>query len=277
MHTDQDHGCQCARRPPGAPRPDFGVQTGPVSIDMSVVRRRKRDIVESFRGGSERRLTGVDGLDLLRGEARFAGPRELRVELAGGGDRRITADWIFINTGARTAYPRIPGLDDVPTLNNASIMELDAVPEHLLVLGGGYIGLEFGQMFRRFGSDVTVVHRGHQLLAREDPDVADEVARILADEGIGILLIATTNRVAGRDGAIELAVTAAGDDLSVRGSHLLVATGRAPDTGPLNLQAGGIASDDRGNITVNDRLETSVKGVYALGDVIAGPAFTHIS
>ena len=168
---------------------DFGVQVGPVGIDMLRVRQRKRDIVASFRNGSQRRIETTDGVDLIFGEARFSGPLAVEVRLNAGGSRRLVASrCVFINTGDRPSRPPLPGLDQVPTLDSTSIMELDEVPEHLLVLGGGYVGLEFGQMFRRFGSQVTIVQRGPQLLAREDADVADAVAAILREDGVEVLL-----------------------------------------------------------------------------------------
>src|SRR5262249_41177587 len=154
---------------------DYGVHTGPISIDMTKVRQRKRDIVESFRSGSERRITSTPGVDLLMGEARFTGPKTIEVRMRTGETRSLSADLFFLNTGCRPSVPNVPGLDSVLTLNSTTIMELDTVPEHLLVMGGGYVGLEFGQLFRRLGSRVTVVQRGKRLLAQEDADVADEV------------------------------------------------------------------------------------------------------
>jgi pyruvate/2-oxoglutarate dehydrogenase complex dihydrolipoamide dehydrogenase (E3) component len=256
---------------------DYGVQTGPVNVDLEVVRRRKRGMVESFRSGSERRIISADGVELIRGEASFVGAHVLEVRLADGARGGLTAPKIFINTGARAASPSIPGLDSIPTLDNVSIMELDAVPDHLLVLGGGYIGLEFAQMFRRFGSAVTIVHRGKQLLAREDSDVADEVAKILAQDGIEVILQAETTRASQSEGRIWLSIRKPDGELTIDGSHLLVATGRVPDTEALNLNAAGIELDESGFIKVDDRLETSVPGIYAIGDVKPGPAFTHIS
>ncbi|MHB8689440.1 MAG: mercuric reductase [Candidatus Dormibacteraceae bacterium] len=257
---------------------DYGVRTGPVSVDLEVVRRRKRDMVESFRSGSESGITGTAGLDLIRGEASFAGAHEVDVRTGGGAVQRLSGAKIFVNTGARAVTPNIPGLDQVPALDNASIMELDTVPEHLVVLGGGYIGLEFGQMFRRFGSAVTIVHRGHQLLAREDADVAEEVAKILREDGIAVLLQAEATAVAQENGGgVRLTVRTRDGESIVAGSHLLVAVGRTPDTQALNVAAAGIKLDSAGYIEVNDRLETSVPGIYALGDVKPGPAFTHIS
>lgn len=257
---------------------DYGVQTGPVTVDMAKVRQRKRDIVESFRSGSQRRIERTDGVDLIKGAASFTGPQALDVRLDMGETRQVTADTIFINTGARPSRPPISGLDAVPTLDSTSIMELDTVPEHLLVLGGGYIGLEFGQMFRRFGSRVTIIQRGSQLLAREDQDVAEEVATILREDGIEVLLQSDALGAAQTDaGQIQLRVRTPEGERTLSGSHLLVAAGRAPNTDQLNPSAAGIATDKRGHIVVNERLETSAPGIYALGDVKGGPAFTHIS
>ncbi|MGC9334400.1 MAG: mercuric reductase [Anaerolineae bacterium] len=257
---------------------DYGVRTGPVTLDMTKVRQRKRDIVESFRSGSERRIEGTEGLDLIMGEARFVGSKTIEVALADGGTRMLSADTIMINTGTRARLPSLPGLDRVPVLDSTSIMELDEVPEHLLVIGGGYIGLEFGQMFRRFGSRVTLVQRGGQLLTREDADVAEEIAEILEQDGIEVLLESQPLRVdPSGDGEIELTVDTLGSERTLTGSHLLMAVGRVPNTDMLDLQAAGIQVDERGFVPVNDRLETAAPGVYALGDVKGGPAFTHIS
>jgi len=259
---------------------DYGVQTGAVAIDMAKVRQRKRDIVQSFNGGSVRSVQRTSGLDLLMGEARFSGPKSVEVRLNGGGSRVLTADLIFINTGARPRIPSIPGLERVPFLGSTSIMELDTVPEHLLVIGGGYIALEFGQMFRRFGSRVTIIQQAAQLLAREDPDVAEEVTKILREDGVDVLLQAQTERV-GRaaEGAIALTVRTPQDaePRVLSGSHLLVAAGRVPNTESLNLATAGVQTDAWGYVTVNERLETAVPGVYCLGDAKGGPAFTHIS
>jgi pyruvate/2-oxoglutarate dehydrogenase complex dihydrolipoamide dehydrogenase (E3) component len=252
---------------------DYGVHTGPVTIDMGRVRERKRAIVSSFRQSREKRLEKAQA-DLIRGEASFTGPRQLRVALNGGGERLLRAAQIFIDTGTRSARPAIAGLDAVPYLDNDSIMELDRVPEHLLILGGGYIGVEFSQMFRRFGSRVTVIQAGPQLLREEDADVAAEVLKILREDGIEILLNARAQEV---KPGIDLKVSTEGKTQTVEGSHLLLATGRVPNTDALKPAAGGVETDERGFIRVNDRLETSAPGVYAIGDVKGGPAFTHIS
>jgi pyruvate/2-oxoglutarate dehydrogenase complex dihydrolipoamide dehydrogenase (E3) component len=261
---------------------DFGVHDGPVSIDMARVRQRKRDIVDSFRNGSQRRIENTDGLDLIFGEARFCGTKCVEVSLNDGEIRRLIADrYVFINTGNRPGRPPVPGLDQVPMLDSTSIMELEDVPEHLLVLGGGYVGLEFGQMFRRFGSRVTIIQRGKQLLPREDPDVAEAVTQILCEDGVEVLLQTQTGRAQQSNGEIQLTIrsTCDGTDRErvLSGSHLLVAAGRVSNADRLNLAAAGVETDERGYIKVNARLETNVPGIYALGDVKGGPAFTHIS
>ena len=249
---------------------DYGVTiSGQVGIDMPKVRQRKRDIVDQFRSGSQRRIENTPGVDLIFGQACFVGPKTLETN-----GQTLSADLVFLNAGARPSRPSLPGLDQVHTLDSTSIMELDQVPEHLLVLGGGYVGLEFGQMFRRFGSQVTIVQRGPRLLAREDPDVADAVADILRQDGISVLLGTDAARVSGR---VDLTVRTPDGEETLHGSHLLVAVGRVPNTDTLNLAATGVEVDKRGFVQTNDRLETNVAGIYALGDVKGGPAFTHIS
>jgi pyruvate/2-oxoglutarate dehydrogenase complex dihydrolipoamide dehydrogenase (E3) component len=257
---------------------DYGVQNGPVSVDMVRVRQRKRDIVESFRSGDERRLGATENLELLMGEARFSGPKELEVGLIGGERLRLSADEIFINVGARPANPPIEGLENVPTLNSTSIMELGEIPDHLLVIGGSYVGLEFAQMFRRFGSEVTIIQRGRQLMSREDADVAEAVAEIMRQDGTEVLLGASTRRVEeDENGGIRVTVETPDGERTLEGTHLLVAAGRPPNTDTLGLEAAGVETDGRGFVKINDRLETSMPGIYAIGDVKGGPAFTHIS
>jgi pyruvate/2-oxoglutarate dehydrogenase complex dihydrolipoamide dehydrogenase (E3) component len=257
---------------------NYGVHNGPVSVDMVEVRQRKRDIVESFRNGVRRTIESTEGLDLLLGEARFVGEKELEIQLNDGETILLTSDNVFINVGARPMDPPIEGLDNVPTLNSTSIMELGEVPERLLVLGGGYVGLEFAQMFRRFGSEVTIVQRGEQLLAREDAEVAEAVAEILREDGIEVLLETEALRAEQTDGGgVGLTVRTPDEERTLSGSHMLVAIGRPPNTDLLNLEAAGVETDKRGFVDVNERLETNMPGIYALGDVKGGPAFTHIS
>jgi pyruvate/2-oxoglutarate dehydrogenase complex dihydrolipoamide dehydrogenase (E3) component len=256
---------------------DYGVQTGDIRIDMQSVRQRKRDIVDSFRNGSQARLEKTANLELIFGEASFTGPQTLSVRTRDGAEGILSADRIFINAGARPSVPELDGLREVRFLDSTSIMELDSVPEHLLVLGGGYVGLEFGQLFRRFGSRVTIVQSGAQLLTGEDADVAAEVLAILKQDGMEVLLNSKAARVIKSGAQIQLTVRAGKEESALQGSHLLVATGRRPNTDTLNVRAAGIDIDDRGFIKVNGKLETNVEGVYALGDIKGGPAFTHIS
>lgn len=257
---------------------DYGVQTGPVTVDMIRVQQRKRDMVERFRSSSQQHIEKTKGVDLLVGEASFTGPNTLEVRLNTGETRQLTANTIFINAGARPAKPSVSGIEDVATLDSTSIMELDQIPEHLLVVGGGYIGLEFGQMFRRFGSQVTVIQRGANLLAREDADIAEEVANIMREDGLEVFLETKPVHVERPSyGTISLTVQTKTRERVLTGSHLLMAAGRVPNTDWLNLEAAGIQKDKRGFIQVNERLETNQPGIYALGDVKGGPAFTHIS
>jgi pyruvate/2-oxoglutarate dehydrogenase complex dihydrolipoamide dehydrogenase (E3) component len=253
---------------------DYGVATGPVTVDLAKVKARKDEIVAASRDSNQESFETQEGLELIWGEARFSGPKTLSVALKGGGTRTLSAETVVINTGLRPAIPLMDGLESIPYLTSTTVMELTDVPEHLVVLGGGYIGLEFAQMFRRFGSEVTVIQRGKQLLPREDADIAEAVAEILREDGIQVLFGRSAERVQ-RDGKHVALTLENGETLS--GSHLLVATGRMPNTDDLGLGAAGIATDDRGYISVNAQLETSVPGIYALGDVKGGPAFTHIS
>jgi pyruvate/2-oxoglutarate dehydrogenase complex dihydrolipoamide dehydrogenase (E3) component len=257
--------------------PDYGVHHGDVAVNMAEVRERKQKVVESFRNAGLRGLEQTENVTLFRGDAHFTGAHAIEVNQTDGQKRRLTSAAIFINTGGRPATPLIEGLNEVPMLDSTSIMELNEVPKHLLVLGGGYIGLEFGQMFRRFGSDVTIVHRAGQLLCREDPDVAGAVLKIMEEDGIEVLLNTETVRVRRNETRIELTVRPADGEKTLSGTHLLVAVGRKPNTEDLNLSAAGIETDAQGNIKVNNKLETNVTGIYALGDVKGGPAFTHIS
>jgi pyruvate/2-oxoglutarate dehydrogenase complex dihydrolipoamide dehydrogenase (E3) component len=256
---------------------EYGVHDGNVRVAMDEVRRRKQRIVDDFREGSTRHIVEC-GVDLIMGDARFTGPTSIQVRLNDGGAVRIEADAFFIDTGTRPAVPPIAGLDSVPFLTSTTILELDELPEHLIVLGGSYVGIEFAQMFRRFGSRVTIIQRESRLMGREDADIAEAVRDILREDGLEILLDATSNRIErSADGAIHVLVTSPNGEHDIAGSHLLVATGRVPNSEDLDLAAAGVEKDDRGFVKVNDRLETSVPGIYAIGDVAGSPMFTHIS
>ena len=266
---------------------DYGLQDSKgdpvdVSVNMLTVRQRKRDIVNSFRGGSEKRVKDA-GIDLLEGEASFLDAKRLSVKKIDGSVVEITAESIFINTGERPAKPDLPGLDTVASdiiLDSTSIQELSKVPEHLLVLGGGYIGLEFGQLFRRLGAHVTIIQRGSQLLPREDPDISKTMLDILREDGITVHLNTRATSIIQRSPNDHLSLSIKsvdGESHEVLGSHLLVAAGRSPNTDMLNLNGIGIETTNRGHIIANDRLETNLPGIFALGDVKGPPAFTHIS
>jgi len=264
------HRAQVAHYARNAAR--WGVVARDVAVDLPKVMEQKEAVVRFFRESQQRKVNQRPNLRLICGAAKFVGPRRIAV-----GDEVIESERIFINAGARATIPAIPGLEGVPYLTNETIMELTVLPEHLLVLGGGYIGLEFGQMFVRYGSRATVIQSNAQIVPREDADVAAELQRVLEAEGIGFLLNARTMSVDGKNGGIELKVEQGGGRSSVVGSHLLVATGRRPNTEELGLEQAGIETNKDGTIKVNGKLETNVPGVWALGDVKGGPAFTHIS
>jgi pyruvate/2-oxoglutarate dehydrogenase complex dihydrolipoamide dehydrogenase (E3) component len=256
---------------------EYGVRTGPVSVDLAAVRERKQAMVGGARQNYASRLP-QDGLDLIQGEAHFTGPKTVEIALTDGGTRQITAPVVVIDAGTRPRPLPIAGAGDVSVLDSTSIMELDELPEHLIILGGGYIGLEFGQMFRRFGSEVTIVQSAARLMMIEDEDVSDEVAAILRDDGITVLTSSTPVLVEPADGGrLRLTVRTSGGDQQFKGSHLLSAIGRIPNTEALTPEAAGIRLDDRGFIEVDEYLETSVPGVHAMGDIKGGPAFTHLS
>ena len=258
--------------------PDYGVNVGPVRIDMTVVRARKRTVVDSFSAGSERGMQRHATLELVLGEARFRGPHEVEVTLAEGGVRRFEAPKVFINVGTHPFISPVPGLAEVPFLDNASVMELDVVLSRLIVMGGGFVGLEFAQMFRRFGSEVTIVEQAATIARGEDEDIADALRQILEEDGIHVRVSARVERVEqdGENGVAAL-LSGSGGGERVAGSHLLVAVGRRPSTEALDLAAAGVRTDERGYISVSDRLETNVEGVYALGDINGGPPFTHVA
>lgn len=257
---------------------DYGVATGPVSVDLKRVRERKRDVVERFSSGSRDGLENHDRLDLIFGRARFVGDRTVDVALRDGGHRTLRAERVFINTGTRNRVLPLDGLDDVVVLDNESVMELASVPDHLVVLGGGFVGLEFAQMFRRFGAEVTVVEAGDQLVSREDPDVAEALREILVDDGVAVRTSTRATEVAPTDdGGVRLTVEGDEGRDVVEGSHLMMAVGRVPAADDLGLEEAGVERTERGFIRVDDRLETTASGVWALGDVNGGLPFTHVS
>jgi len=249
---------------------DFGVRVDDATVDFGAVMARMNEMRHGSSHGLESWLENLDHVTLIEGWANFEGPKMLRV-----GDRRITGEKVYLNVGGRARVPEIPGLSDVPWLDNARILDLDVLPEHLVILGGGYVGLEFGQMFRRFGSAVTILEASDRLVHREDEDVSAAVRDVLEGEGIVVRPDARVARV-DCDGASGVAVRLETGNV-VRGSHLLVAVGRVPNSDRLNLDAAGIATDEHGFIAVDDRTMTSVDGVFALGDVNGRGAFTHTS
>ncbi|CQD17168.1 mercuric reductase [Mycobacterium europaeum] len=249
---------------------DYGVATGPVSVDMAKVKARKDEIMLGDRKGVEDWLAGMDGCTVFRGHARFEDPHTISVE----GDL-LRADRIFLNVGGRAVVPDIPGLAGVEFLTNVSILELDTLPAHLVILGGSYIALEFAQMYRRFGARVTVVERGARLASREDEDVSATIRDILEDEGIDVVVGADDVRIAKTDSGFELTPSAGA--VPIAGSHLLLAVGRRPNTDDLGLDAAGVRTDARGYIVVDDELKTNVEHIWAMGDCNGKGAFTHTS
>jgi pyruvate/2-oxoglutarate dehydrogenase complex dihydrolipoamide dehydrogenase (E3) component len=253
----------------------YGTVVTGARTDMGAVLERKRKMVEGLVAVHLERYR-ASGATLLMGDARFVAPKTLEVRLNDGGTRLLSGDRIFLNLGTRPLVPPIPGVA-ASALTNIELLELDRLPEHLVVLGGGYVGLEFAQAYRRFGSRVTVVERGPQVLAREDPEVAEALQRLLADERIEVLLNAETLRVDGSRGALHVVVRTSGRERIIEASDLLVAAGRAPNTKGIGLDVAGVELDARGYIAVNDRLETSAPGVWAIGECAGSPQFTHVS
>ncbi len=249
---------------------EFGIRTGEVEVDMTAVAARARTVVRDARGRDEAWLAGMLGLTLLRGQARFTGPSTIAVD----GDE-LTASRIFLNVGGRAIVPDMPGVGDVPHLDNTDMVALEAVPQHLVVVGGSYVGLEFAQMYRRFGAAVTVVERGDRLIAHEDVDVSDAVRIILEDEGIAVRTGANCIAFAVHEAGVAVSVDCSAGEPIVVGSHVLLAVGRRPNTDDLGLDLAGIATDPKGYVIVDDLLQTNVPGVWALGDCNGRGAFTH--
>jgi pyruvate/2-oxoglutarate dehydrogenase complex dihydrolipoamide dehydrogenase (E3) component len=265
------HRAQVAHYARNAAR--WGVRASDVSVDLPAIVAQKNKVVLKMRSGQEKQAAQRPNIKVYRGHARFTGPHQLQV-----GDETLESEKIFIDTGARPRIPEIAGLSEVPYLTNESAMELTEVPEQLVILGAGYIGLEFGQMFRRLGAEVTIVHRQAQIVAREDAEIAAELQRALEVEGLKFLLDSETTRIKKQGRGIELTVqNRAGETTKVSGSHLLVAASRTPNTDKLGLESAGVKTDARGFIPVNGKLETNAPGIWALGDVNGGPEFTHIS
>ncbi|QUR67941.1 FAD-containing oxidoreductase [Mycobacterium spongiae] len=263
------HAAHVARR--GA---EYGVGTGSVGVDMAKVKARKDAIMLADRNGVEAWLDGMDGCTVFRGHARFTDPHTLRID----DDDVLHADRIYLNVGGRAVVPNIPGLSEIDFLTNVSILELDTLPEHLVVVGGGYIALEFAQMYRRFGAQVTVLERGPRLASREDEDVSATINDILAAEGVDIILGADDIRITKRSSSSRgFELTPRAGAQPIEGSHLLLAVGRRPNTDDLGLDAAGVATDARGYIVVDDQLKTTVDHIWAMGDCNGKGAFTHTS
>lgn len=256
---------------------ELGVNIKEAKLNFKKVIKRKNKIVEQFRSGSENGLRNTKGIDIIFGEASFTGNKELKVVLKDGKIKQLSADKIFINTGGRPTVPQIDGLDKTPFLNSTTIMELKEIPEHLIIIGAGYISCEFGQMFRRFGSKVTMLEHSEKFLSREDEDVADEVQQFLKNEGVEIFTGCSIQKVSSKNKKVIVTTTINGKEKKIVGSHLLIAVGRTPNTDTLQLQNTNIKIEERGHIIVNEKLQTDVEGIYALGDVKGGPEFTHIS
>ncbi len=255
----------------------LGVTVDGYAVDIKTIVDRKSDVVESFREGAEKGLEETENLTIIYGAAAFVSNKSYKVSLNDGGETTLSADKIFINVGTSPQIPEVDGLTEVGYYTSTTLMELQEVPEHLLIIGGGYIGLEFGQMYRRFGSKVTILESGQRFLEKEDEDIAEEVLEFLRSEDIEIRTNAKMKRVESRDGEIKATIIEDEKEIKISCTHILIAAGRTPNTKLLNLQNTDIKTNDRGYIDVNDKLETAVEGVYVIGDVKGGPEFTHIA
>lgn len=257
---------------------DLGVHAGPVTVDMAAVRTRKRTMVDDFRTGSERQVAESPGLELIMGEASFVEGKTLSVEVNGGGRRELTAETVIIDVGTRPAELKAPGAEGVEILNSTTIMELDEVPRHLLVVGGGPIGLEFSQMFRRFGAEVTVVHRSARVMEREDPEICEAISKVFRRDGIALELSTQIDQLTAKGDEIEVTLKAKdGATKTVTCSHILNATGRTSNADRLKVERARVTVNEKGYLPVDEKLQTNVEGIYAIGDVNGGPAYTHIS
>lgn len=255
----------------------FGATPSSASSDMSAVRKRKREMVEGLIATNSDRYK-ASSAELVMGEAKFTGSKMLDVRLNDGGARTLTGERVFLNLGTHASIPSVPGLAESEPLTNIEVLELDRLPEHLIVIGGGHVGLEFAQAYRRFGSRVTILERGPQLLANRDPDVAAALLQIFASEGIDVIAPAEIISVHGRSGTgVSLMVRTSSGEKTITGSDILVATGRVPNTAGTGLEAAGVELDQRGFVKVNDRLQTTAPNVWAIGECAGSPQFTHIS
>ena len=255
----------------------FGTLTGPVKVDMAKVRQRKRDMVQTLVDAHLRNYK-TSGAELIMGSGRFVAPKTLEVSLNDGGARTLVGAQVFLNLGTHAAIPNVPGLEAAKPLTHIEALELDVLPAHLIVIGGGYAGLELAQAYRRFGSEVTVVEAGTQLMGREDADASHEIRRLLTDEGVAIHVGTQLLKVEGQSGnAVSIALRTSSGEQMIEGSHILVTAGRVPNTADAGLDKAGVDLDDRGFVKVNERLETSAPDVWALGECAGSPMFTHIS
>jgi pyruvate/2-oxoglutarate dehydrogenase complex dihydrolipoamide dehydrogenase (E3) component len=256
---------------------EFGTMTGSVVVDMATVRRRKREMVER-QVAKHLGLYRTTGAQLIMGSGRFVRPKVLEVSANGAATRTLTADKIFLNLGTHAAIPSVPGLAEAAPLTHIEALELDYLPAHLIVIGGGYVGLELAQAYRRFGSEVTIIESGPQLMGREDIDVSQEMRRLLSDEGIQAHVAAELLNVQGRSGnQVSLVIRTASGEQKIQGSDILVAAGRIPNTAGIGLDGTGVKLDGRGYIRVNERLETTAAGIWAAGECAGSPQFTHVS
>ena len=256
---------------------EMGITTGKIAVDIATILSRKNEIVQRMRGNSEKGIKKTNGLDLIFGSASFSNQNEITVKLNAGGQIILSADQFFINTGAKPFIPKIQGLEDIDYLTSTTILDLEEIPEHLLIIGSGYVGLEFAQMYKRFGSEVTVLSRSERLMSREDTDISEEIEKILTEEDILLLKKSTLQSFEKSGRKITASYLKNGKTATLTCSHVLIAAGRVPQTENLNLNVTAVKRDEKGYIEVNEFLETSAKGIFALGDVNGGPPFTHIA